>query len=401
MLRNFLTVLGFSLLLIGPGCVKSDVSAVEEKERSSALYRKARDAEQSGDVKAAVRFYNEVLLEEPKSFLAHFQLATLLHDHDENYIGAIYHYQQYLYLRPESEKSALAQDRIRIAEQLLAPQILRKVGESVQGISQAHLLKENERLNRLITGLEREKSVLAEGKAQVETELEKVRSDHAHLREMLNKMRVGEAVAAPAEPLLKRAGVAEVPNEAERAPVKLDAKSLRALRQEAEAASESGAKAETRKPLVNVPSTESVLKKVQARLTGEPVPVAEPVKAVEPDKPAAREAGASEGGTRTPNAERRTPNAEVTDKKASPEKSEKLGKSALSGFSLFGKEDKKEKTVRTGEVRTYVVQPGDTLFRVAEKFYGDSTYWKKIRDANRTRIDPDGRIRAGQIIVVP
>jgi hypothetical protein len=27
--------------------------------------------------------------------------------------------------------------------------------------------------------------------------------------------------------------------------------------------------------------------------------------------------------------------------------------------------------------------------------------WKKIRDANPSRIDPDGRIRAGQIIVVP
>ena len=71
-------------------------------------------------------------------------------------------------------------------------------------------------------------------------------------------------------------------------------------------------------------------------------------------------------------------------------------------LSLFGRGEKKEKAAKApGEMRTYVVQPGDTLFRVAEKYYGDSTHWKKIRDANRTRIDPDGRIRAGQIIVVP
>ena len=83
-------------------------------------------------------------------------------------------------------------------------------------------------------------------------------------------------------------------------------------------------------------------------------------------------------------------------------KSDKIDKSSLASLSLFGKDEKKEKGAKPGgEQRTYVVQPGDTLFRVAEKFYGDSTHWKKIRDANRARIDPDGRIRAGQIIVVP
>ena len=71
-------------------------------------------------------------------------------------------------------------------------------------------------------------------------------------------------------------------------------------------------------------------------------------------------------------------------------------------MSLFGRDQKKNKTASAEKSpRTYVVQPGDSLFRVAERFYGDATQWKKIREANRTRIDPDGRIRAGQIIVVP
>ena len=48
------------LLAACSGCVKSDVSAAEAEERGSALYRKARDAEHSGDIKEAIRLYNRV-----------------------------------------------------------------------------------------------------------------------------------------------------------------------------------------------------------------------------------------------------------------------------------------------------------------------------------------------------
>ncbi len=360
--------LGVCFLIACSGCVRSDVSAAEAEERGSALYRKARDAEQSGDIKEAIRLYNRVLIEEPKSFSAHFQLATLLQDHEENYVAAIYHYQQYLYLRPESEKSTLAQERIRISEQLLAPQILRKVGDSVQGISQAHLLKENERLNRIITTLEGEKSRLLEEKAGTDKELASLKGENVRLREILSKMRVSESVGEAPDSILKRVEQAVKNEESPQSSKRMDAQALRALREEA--AATAGGSGGARKPLVEVPSTEEVMKKVQTKLSGAPEAQPEP----------ARQEGQA----------------------AAAEKSEKKGeKSGFSALSLFGREDKKEKAAKGGEARTYVVQPGDTLFRVAEKYYGDSTQWKKIRDANRTRIDPDGRIRAGQIIVVP
>jgi TolA-binding protein len=50
---------------------------------------------------------------------------------------------------------------------------------------------------------------------------------------------------------------------------------------------------------------------------------------------------------------------------------------------------------------TYVVQEGDTLYKIALKFYGKSSAWKLIREANRTVISNDGRIRAGQKLVMP
>ncbi len=362
-IRHTMWMLGIAAVLAG--CGGSGIAEAERDERGSALYRKAFAAEQSGDIKEAVRLFNKVLIEEPRSFSAHFQLATLLQDHEEDYFGAIYHYKQYLALRPESEKSALAQERIRIAEQMLAPQILKKVGDSVQGLTQAHLLKENERLNLAITTLQGEKSVLLEQNATFDKELAGLRADNERLRDLLRKMRVSEEDGpATGAASARETGVAER-HAATAAPAPTDAKTLRALREEAQALAREGGKPPppVRKPLADVPSTESVLKKVEERLAGVPA-----------------EKAAKPGGGAA-----------------------KAGESAdLSALSIFGRGPKKEKAAASDEnPRTYVVQPGDSLFRVSEKFYGDATQWKKIREANRTRIDPDGRIRAGQIIVVP
>jgi len=380
MSRTGLYIICGCLIGLVSGCVKSDVASAEAAERNSALYRQAFAAEQAGDIDEAIRLYNKVLIEEPKSFSAHFQLATLLHDHREDYVGAIYHYNQYLYLRPESDKSTLAKDRIRIAEQLLAPQILRKVGDSVQGISQAHLLQENDRLNRLITTLEGEKSVLTEARVKLEQETATLRSENLRLHGILARMRVDESGPENQGSLLKRVESAVRGDAANASPTaKTDAKTLRALRSEAEALA-NGTSIEPARAAgtAAAPSTEDVLKKVEERLKGS---------SEHPPAPA------------PPVVKTETPPAKVETQEKKGERTEFNRSTA---FSLLGRSDRKAKGPKTSaEPRTYVVQPGDTLFRVAEKFYGDSTQWRRIRDANRTRIDPDGRIRAGQIIAVP
>ena len=363
---------GGTLLLLAAllaGCGKTDIAKLERTERESALYRKAFAAEQAGDIKEAVRRYNEVLVEEPRSFSVHFQLATLLQDREEDYIGAIYHYKQYLAFRSDSEKTDLATNRIRIAEQMLAPQILKKVGDAVQGITQANLLKENEQLNRTITTLEGEKSVLLEEKAKAEKEVARLQGDNERLRSNLRKMRIDETVQPDEASSARRIATAAREDSAGAGISGADAKDLKAMREEAAALAREGSRptATVRRPLVDVPSSESVLKKVEEKLSGEP-PKQEPVATAQTDTPGKPAAQQQE----------------------------------LNALSLFGRGDKKEpKAASDANQRTYVVQPGDTLFRVAEKFYGDSSKWKKIRDANRTRIDPDGRIRAGQIITVP
>lgn len=49
--------------------------------------------------------------------------------------------------------------------------------------------------------------------------------------------------------------------------------------------------------------------------------------------------------------------------------------------------------------RGYVIQPGDTLIKLAERFYGDWSQWTRIRDAN-PGIDPDN-LQIGQTINIP
>jgi polar amino acid transport system substrate-binding protein len=50
---------------------------------------------------------------------------------------------------------------------------------------------------------------------------------------------------------------------------------------------------------------------------------------------------------------------------------------------------------------TYVVQPGDTLSRIARRFYGDAS-WQRIHEANRDVIGDDpGRLRVGMTLQIP
>ena len=50
---------------------------------------------------------------------------------------------------------------------------------------------------------------------------------------------------------------------------------------------------------------------------------------------------------------------------------------------------------------TYTVEEGDTLMRISAKFYGTNRKWREIREANKTVISSDGRVRAGQVIKLP
>ena len=54
-----------------------------------------------------------------------------------------------------------------------------------------------------------------------------------------------------------------------------------------------------------------------------------------------------------------------------------------------------------GSTRTYKVQPGDTLSKIAKEFYGNANEYNKIFEANRNEMESPDKIRAGQELVIP
>lgn len=51
--------------------------------------------------------------------------------------------------------------------------------------------------------------------------------------------------------------------------------------------------------------------------------------------------------------------------------------------------------------QTHVVQPGDTLSKIAEKYYGDAALYTKIFQANRDLLSDPNKIRPGQKLRIP
>jgi nucleoid-associated protein YgaU len=51
--------------------------------------------------------------------------------------------------------------------------------------------------------------------------------------------------------------------------------------------------------------------------------------------------------------------------------------------------------------QTYVVQSGDSLSKIAERFYGDASLYNKIFEANRDILKDPNKIFPGQKLRIP
>lgn len=49
----------------------------------------------------------------------------------------------------------------------------------------------------------------------------------------------------------------------------------------------------------------------------------------------------------------------------------------------------------------YTVQPGDSLSKIAKRFYGDASAYMKIFDANTDQLDDPNKVQVGQELVIP
>jgi len=58
-------------------------------------------------------------------------------------------------------------------------------------------------------------------------------------------------------------------------------------------------------------------------------------------------------------------------------------------------------TTAPAAATTYTVVSGDTLSKIAKKFFGNANRWHEIYDANRDQISNPDLIRVGQVLKIP
>ena len=145
-MRYLLLLCGAALLFSITACDSRSLTAEEREERIGSVVE-AREFMEAGRYQEAELAYKQALDENPLIARPHLDLATIYQQHIINHIHAIYHYDRYLELRPETQKKAFIQEqRLKVARMLSqaflnnTPEVKRLMDEN------AHLKAEVARL---------------------------------------------------------------------------------------------------------------------------------------------------------------------------------------------------------------------------------------------------------------
>ena len=311
------------------GCRQAEVSEAERADRASRLYSAAMAELQAGRVDSAIKGFRSVVKAEPGNGNAHFQLAALLEDAKKDYLGAMMHYRLYCIIRPDSEKAAVALDRMKGCEIRYAADVLAKAGEeSAISVELKALREEHRNCGKKISMLS---DALAESNRKVAA-LENAAELKSRMLEKASGVNDDPGVAVAPKKTLRPTD-AQLLEEEEDGGQRISTKEIRELR----------------------------------AMLDEDERTAKPAK---------------------------------MESKDSSEKAS--GKSPFAKVFASPDENNKEKKRPKREIpETYTVEEGDTLMRISAKFYGTNRRWREIREANKTVISSDGRVRTGQVIRLP
>ncbi|HOW97230.1 MAG TPA: LysM peptidoglycan-binding domain-containing protein [Kiritimatiellia bacterium] len=106
--------LGLVLLMAAGGCSRS-AGSLDQMEERDPLLKRARERKNQQDVDGAIELFNKALERKPNLARAHLEVGHLYDSQKQDYIRALYHYQRYLELRPQTEKRPVVEDLIRHA----------------------------------------------------------------------------------------------------------------------------------------------------------------------------------------------------------------------------------------------------------------------------------------------
>jgi LysM repeat protein len=132
-------------LVLG-GCLPS-APRDEEKEPH---FLAGRSRVNTMDFKGAIESFEKALEANPKSASAHFELGWLYDQKETDPAAAIYHYERYLRLSPNSPKAEMVTNHIQACRQQLAQSVSLAPGMDRQQRELEQLAEENRRLRETV-----------------------------------------------------------------------------------------------------------------------------------------------------------------------------------------------------------------------------------------------------------
>lgn len=316
------------------------------EERRSSLYKTAMAEYTAGRLDAATEAFEKVLRADGENASARFQLACLLQDYRHDYLGAICQYREYLRLEPGSDKAPLAKERMTLCEVELAKVLAEKHG--ILGTKE--LTEECEKLRSQAAAANTARAKADKAKNEALAKATAQSEENERLRRMLarfSEVAAGEDDAAAPRNIAKP-DISDViaddntATQAENFPTSVEALGI----PEESADSDIGR---------SLAEAKAIAEDVADDDSAEPM-------LLEDKAPPAAQKLTEFAASRTTNAEEERP---------------------------------------ADRPKTYVVQEGDTLYKIALRFYGRTAAWKQIRDANKATISTDGRVQSGQTINLP
>ncbi len=371
-MKALLVVLTTLSLLCWTGCDRNAAAEKERRERTNALFADAVLAADRGDVTSAKALYGQILAQDPTNSTAHLNMAMLLHDYDKDYLSAIVYYRQYLALQPDSEKAAMVKGRESAAHTLF----ISTLEADITAKAQAELKKE---LADAVT----KNTALAHELKMKTAEVEALKSEVKELRRLVDALRTAEKTALRTAEESGRE-ISRLKNSlAEEKAKQVAAKTTHTVsdaRQEVEQLKVEMAAIEAEEE-INEDESSAMINSIRQDMADlkreDPKPeAAQPV--VQDDS--ARKA--AEAARKAAEAKQAEQNEQTRSAAEGQQDSEMIASTPTAG-------------------QKYLVRPGDTLSKLSREAYGSSGQWKRIRDANRSTTNPDGRLRAGEVILIP
>ncbi len=143
----FIASVAFSLA----GCRRA--GSRDDRERNKRFLAKAYEQLDKAEYASAEVLFKRAVDAHPTLARPHLDLAFLLHDRRSDFLRAVYHYQRYLELRPDTDKRDMIAERIAQAERLFVARQM--IADAVEGRSVQDLLNENRMLRAQFSDLQK------------------------------------------------------------------------------------------------------------------------------------------------------------------------------------------------------------------------------------------------------